>query len=51
MGDRYLRTIFNFLGIKDYTTISAETLDVDGNDVDALIKDAMNKANEIAVNY
>lgn len=47
MGDRYLRTIFGFLGITDYTTISADTMDVVGNDVKALIDKAIQDANEV----
>jgi FMN-dependent NADH-azoreductase len=37
MGDRYLRTIFAFLGITDFTTIAAEGLDIIGTDVDAIV--------------
>ncbi|MDP4181772.1 MAG: FMN-dependent NADH-azoreductase [Bacillota bacterium] len=48
MGDRYLRTIFGFLGITDFTTISAEGLDVIGNDVDAIIQKAIIEAKEKA---
>ncbi|MDF2673905.1 MAG: azoR2 [Clostridiales bacterium] len=48
MGDRYLRTIFGFLGITDFSTISADELDVIGKDIEAIldnaIKDAQNKA-------
>ncbi len=51
MGDRYLRTIFGFLGITDYTTISADGLDVIGNDVDAIVGEAINKAKETAKNF
>ena len=51
MGDRYLRTIFAFLGIRDYTTISADGLDVIGNDVDSIVEKAIVKANEIVKNF
>lgn len=44
MGDRYLRTIFGFLGITDFTTIAAEKLDVMGEDVEAIMKSAIEKA-------
>jgi len=48
MGDRYLRTLLGFLGIKDITTISADGLDVVGNDVNAIVGEAISKANETA---
>ncbi|MCT8976999.1 FMN-dependent NADH-azoreductase [Clostridium sp. CX1] len=51
MGDRYLRTIFGFLGITDFNTISAEELDVVGNDVDAIVGNAIKKAEEAAKNF
>ncbi|MDF2858699.1 MAG: azoR2 [Neobacillus sp.] len=51
MGDRYLRTIFGFLGITDYTTIAAEGLDVLGNDIDTILGNAIMKAKEIAKNF
>lgn len=43
MGDRYLRTILGFLGIT-VTTISANGLDIIGNDVDAIVGKAMKEA-------
>ena len=46
MGDRYLRTIFAFFGITDFTTISADALDVVGNDVEAIIENAIKDAKE-----
>lgn len=51
MGDRYLRTIFGFLGITDFTTISADGLDVIGNDVNAIIENAIMEAKEKAKNF
>ena len=51
MGDRYLRTLFGFLGITDFTTISADGLDVIGNDVDAIVGDAVVKAKEKAKKF
>ena len=51
MGDRYLRTIFGFLGITDFTTIAIDGLDVIGNDVDKILEDAIKDANEIARNF
>ncbi len=51
MGDRYLRTIFGFLGITDFTTISADALDVIGNDVEAIVGNAIKDAQEKAKNF
>ncbi len=51
MGDRYLKTIFGFLGITDYITIAAEGLDVLGNDIDSIVGQAISKAKEIAKNF
>ncbi|MBU5483977.1 FMN-dependent NADH-azoreductase [Clostridium sp. MSJ-11] len=44
MGDRYLRTIFGFLGITDFTTIAANKLDVIGEDVEAIMQDTIAEA-------
>ncbi len=44
MCDRYLRKIFTFLGISDFTTIAADELDIIGNDVAALLAKAKNEA-------
>jgi FMN-dependent NADH-azoreductase len=51
MGDRYLRTILGFLGIQDYAVISAEALDVIGQDVPALVKNAIEIATEKAKHF
>ncbi|MFP4698353.1 MAG: FMN-dependent NADH-azoreductase [Eubacteriales bacterium] len=51
MGDRYLRTIFGFLGISDFTTISADALDVIGNDVDSIVGKAIEIAKEKAQKF
>lgn len=51
MGDRYLRTLFAFLGIRDFTTIAAEELDVIGADVDSLLSKAIKEAEEKAKNF
>lgn len=51
MGDRYLRTILGFLGITDFTTISADKLDVIGEDVEAIVKNAIEIAKEKAKNF
>ncbi|MBK1809830.1 FMN-dependent NADH-azoreductase [Clostridium sp. YIM B02505] len=51
MGDRYLRTIFGFFGITDFTTIAAEMLDVVGQDVDAILDGAINKAKDLVKDF
>lgn len=51
MGDRYLRTIFGFFGITDFTTISADELDVIGNDVNAIVGNSIKEAQEIAKTF
>ncbi|MCD2347134.1 FMN-dependent NADH-azoreductase [Clostridium guangxiense] len=51
MGDRYLRTIFGFLGITDFTTIAAEKLDVIGEDVEAIVQNAIKNAQNKARNF
>lgn len=51
MGDRYLRTIFGFFGITDYTTIAAESLDVIGQDVEAIVGNAIKQAQDLAKNF
>jgi FMN-dependent NADH-azoreductase len=51
MGDRYLRTLFAFFGITNFTTISAEELDVIGNDVEAIVGNAIKDAQEKAKSF
>lgn len=51
MGDRYLRTIFGFFGITDFTTIAADKLDVIGEDVEAIIENAIKKAQTTAKEF
>jgi FMN-dependent NADH-azoreductase len=51
MGDRYLRTLFGFLGIRDFTTIDANGLDVIGNDVDAIVNDAIARSVDLAATF
>lgn len=51
MGDRYLRTIFAFLGITDFTTIAANKLDVIGEDVDTIVGNAIKEAEKVAIEF
>lgn len=44
MGDRYLKTIFGFLGITDFTTIAADKLDVIGEDSQEILQTAIEEA-------
>ncbi|BBF44074.1 FMN-dependent NADH-azoreductase [Lachnospiraceae bacterium KM106-2] len=51
MGDRYLKTIFGFLGITDFTTLPIEKLDVVTEDSSAIVADAMKSATAIAKSF
>jgi FMN-dependent NADH-azoreductase len=51
MGDRYLKTIFGFFGITDFTTIAADKLDVIGEDVEAIIENTFKKAQIVAKEF
>lgn len=51
MGNSYLRTIFAFLGIEDFATIYADDLDVIGNDVNAIVGNAIREAEKIAKTF
>ncbi len=51
MGDRYLRTVFGFMGITDFQTIAAEALDVVGNDADAVVGEAVGQAGELVKDF
>ncbi len=51
MGDRYLRTIIGFLGVHDFTTIAAEGTDVQTNDKDAIIAEAIAKGLELVKKF
>lgn len=51
MGDRYLRAVFGFLGITDFTTIAAQGLDIVGADVPAIMAKAKAEAEESAKGF
>lgn len=51
MGDRYLRVLFGFLGIVDFTTVPIEGVDIIGVDVDSIIAKATKNAKEIAESF
>lgn len=51
MGERYLRTILNFFGIKEIQSIAAENLDVQGMDVDKIVNDAIQQVKDISKEF
>lgn len=51
MGDRYLRVLFGFLGIVDFSTIAVEGVDIIGADVDAIVQKAAKQAKEAAADF
>lgn len=51
MADRYLRNIFGFMGITDFTTIATDRLDVITEDTDKLMEDAIERAEEVALTF
>ncbi|MFA6914599.1 MAG: NAD(P)H-dependent oxidoreductase, partial [Endomicrobiia bacterium] len=48
-GQRYIKTMFNFFGITDYTAICADGLDIMGADVKQIVNTAIEKAQKLAV--
>jgi FMN-dependent NADH-azoreductase len=51
MGERYLRTIFAFFGVTDFTGIHADRLDIIGEDVEAIVGKAIREAQELAKSF
>ncbi|MDF2821241.1 MAG: Acyl carrier protein phosphodiesterase [Clostridiales bacterium] len=51
MGDRYLRTIFGFMGITNFVTITAEHLDVIGSDVNGIVDNVVLDAQKYAKKF
>lgn len=51
MADKYLRNIFGFMGISDYTTLATDRLDIITEDTQALMDYAIKNANEHAMNF
>jgi FMN-dependent NADH-azoreductase len=51
MADRYLRNIFGFMGITDYTTLAVDKLDIITEDTDAILQDAIDKATNLASDF
>lgn len=51
MGDRYLRTILGFFGIREIETIAVDGLDVMGVDVQAKVEEGIEKATSFAKKF
>ena len=51
MADKYLRNIFGFMGIFDFTTIATDRLDVITEDANALMNNALVEAGEVAMKF
>lgn len=51
MGDRYLRILFGFLGITDFSTIAVEGVDMIGADVDGIMAKAIKNADDLASTF
>ncbi|WP_415330514.1 FMN-dependent NADH-azoreductase [Clostridium perfringens] len=51
MGDRYLRTILGFFGIKDIETIGIDNLDVIGVNVEEKVEEGIEKATLLAKKF
>ena len=51
MGDRYLRTILGFFGIKDIETLDIDNLDVIGVNVKEKVKEGIEKAISLAKKF
>ncbi|MDU1306684.1 MAG: FMN-dependent NADH-azoreductase [Clostridium perfringens] len=51
MGDRYLRTILGFFGIKDIETIGIDNLDVIGVNVEEKVEEGIEKATSLAKKF
>nr|WP_319400684.1 NAD(P)H-dependent oxidoreductase [uncultured Carboxylicivirga sp.] len=51
MADKYLRNIFGFMGIIDYTTIATDRLDIVTEDTTALLNDSIERAKTMAPSF
>jgi len=51
MGDRYLRTILGFFGIKQIETIAIESLDVVGVDIQEKLEEGIKEAKKVAQEF
>lgn len=51
MANRYLRTILGFMGVEDFQLISAQRLDIAGEDLEKIISNALKEAEETAKRF
>jgi FMN-dependent NADH-azoreductase len=51
LGDRYLRTLFTFLGFSEYTTFAVENMDRTKTDVEAVLESAIAEAQKEARDF
>lgn len=51
MADKYLRNIFGFMGITNYTTLATDCMDIVTQDTNQLMNNAINKATEAAMAF
>ncbi|BCS81600.1 FMN-dependent NADH-azoreductase [Anaerocellum diazotrophicum] len=51
MANRYLKTILGFMGVEDFQTITAQRLDIVGEDVEKIMFTALKEAEEIAKGF
>lgn len=51
MGDRYLKVLFGFLGIHEFSTIAIEGVDVMGADVEGIVGKAVAQAQQLALTF
>lgn len=49
MADRYLRNIFGFMGVTDFTTVAADRLDVITENTDLILNNAIEEAEKVAL--
>ncbi len=51
MADKYLRNIFGFMGITDFTSIAIDRLDIITEDTEKILENATKKAEEVALAF
>lgn len=51
MANRYVNTILSFMGVEDIKTIAAQRLDIQGEDVQKIMSEALKEAEEVAKSF
>ncbi|MEN6515144.1 MAG: FMN-dependent NADH-azoreductase [Fervidobacterium sp.] len=51
MANRYVSTILSFMGVEDIKTIAAQRLDIQGEDVQKIMSEALKEAEEVAKSF